>query len=200
VILGACYNRLMNPVLRSKSFPTDRRFQIVQGDITQENVDAIVNAANARLQHGGGVAGVISMQGGPVVQQESDQWLREHGPISHNTPAFTTGGQLHCKYIIHVVGPIWGSGDEDQKLSTAVTASLRVADELHLKSIAIPAISTGIYGFPKKRAAQISFRAIAEYLGQNRSSGIELVRFTLFDKSTVDIFLQTWDEIENSQS
>jgi O-acetyl-ADP-ribose deacetylase (regulator of RNase III) len=184
----------MNQVLMDSLMDTGCRFQIVQGDITREEVDVIVNAANTHLQHGGGVAGVISRVGGPEIQRESDQWLREHGPISHWAPAYTTGGRLPCKYIIHAVGPIWGSGDEDNKLAAAVTGSLRLSDELNLKSIALPAISTGIYGFPKDPAARVIFEAIKEYFSQNSQSGLKLVRLTLFDKSTVDIFLQTWHE------
>jgi O-acetyl-ADP-ribose deacetylase (regulator of RNase III) len=184
----------MNQVLIENSMSTGCVFQIVQGDITREEVDVIVNAANSHLQHGGGVAGVISKIGGPEIQQESDQWLREHGPVNHSVPAYTTGGRLPCKYIIHAVGPIWSSGNEDDKLAAAVTGSLNLADELNLKSISLPAISTGIYGFPKERAARVIFEAIKEYFNQNPQSGLKLVRLTLFDKSTVDIFLQTWHE------
>jgi O-acetyl-ADP-ribose deacetylase (regulator of RNase III) len=191
---GACYNRLMNQVLIESAISTGCRFQIVQGDITREEVDVIVNAANTHLQHGGGVAGVISRVGGPEIQRESDQWLQKHGPISHDFPAYTTGGRLPCKYAIHAVGPIWGSGDEENKLTAAVTGSLRLTDELKLNSIALPAISTGIYGFPKDRAARVIFEAIKTYFTKNPQSGLELVRLTLFDKSTVEVFLKVWHE------
>ncbi len=183
----------MSQILREKIFPSGQQLQIVQGDITQENVDGIVNAANAHLQHGGGVAGIISRKGGPEIQQESDQWVRDHGPVSHAAPAFTKGGQLPCKYVIHAVGPIWGSGDEDQKLAAAVTGSLEVAAELELKSIALPAISTGIFGFPKDRAANIIFTAVNNYFIENLTNTLEMVRITLFDQPTVDVFLSVWD-------
>src|SRR6185503_18264920 len=98
------------------TIPTGQTIQIVQGDITIEEVDAIVNAANEYLQHGGGVARTISRQGGPTIQKESEAWIQEHGRVSHTQPAWTSGGRLPAKYVIHAVGPIWGDGDEDNKL------------------------------------------------------------------------------------
>src|SRR5574338_248662 len=120
----------MNTTLGEHIFPTGQTLQIVQGDITIEEVDAIVNAANEYLQHGGGVARTISKSGGPSIQKESDTWVREHGRVPHANPAWTSGGRLPAKYVIHAVGPVWGDGDEDHKLEAAVTGSLRVADEL----------------------------------------------------------------------
>ena len=110
----------MNQVLRETATPVGCRLQIVEGDITREVVDAIVNAANSYLQHGGGVAGVISLAAGPVIQRESDSWVQEHGPVSHMEPAITSAGQLTCQYVIHAVGPVWGSGNEEEKLAAAV--------------------------------------------------------------------------------
>ena len=184
----------MNQVLRTHTFPTDQVIQIVQGDISIEDVDVIVNAANEWLKHGGGVAGVISQRGGPEIQRESDLWVQGYGPVTHADPAYTSGGRLPCKYVIHAVGPVWGSGDEDNKLSAAVKGSLRVADELELKSIAIPAISTGIFGFPKERAAGVIFQAIEQFFHRNLTSSLKLVRLTLFDQPTVEVFSQIWDE------
>ena len=122
----------MNSILIEHILSTGQTLQIVQGDITLEEVDAIVNAANEHLQHGGGVAWAIVQRGGDVIQQESDKWIQEHGPVSHTHPAWTSGGALPAKYIIHAVGPIWGDGDEDNKLADAITGSLSVADELKL--------------------------------------------------------------------
>ena len=181
----------MNAVLTEHTLPTNQTIQIVQGDITSESVDAIVNAANARLQHGGGVAWAISNKGGASIQRESDLWIRQHGPVPHSHPAWTSGGNLPAKYVIHAVGPVWGDGNEDQKLSNAVTGSLQVADELKCSSIAMPAISTGIFGFPKERAAGIIFSAIDEYFEDTRSE-IKIVKLVLFDQSTVDAFLKQW--------
>ena len=190
----ACYNLYMSQALRAYPFSSGHQFEIVQGDITRESVDAIVNAANASLKHGGGVAGIISRRGGPEIQRDSDRWVQERGPVGHADPAYTSAGRLPCKWVIHAVGPVWGSGEEDDKLDAAVQGSLRVADELRLKSLALPAISTGIFGFPKGRAAGIVFRSVHQYFDENPASGLELVRLTLFDQLTVDVFLQVWDE------
>ncbi len=181
----------MNTVLLERTLQTGQTIQIVQGDITTEKVDAIVNAANEHLQHGGGVAWAISKKGGSAIQQESDAWIRQHGPVSHSAPAWTSGGLLPAKYVIHAVGPVWGSGDDDKKLAEAVTGSLRVADELKCESIAMPAISTGIFGFPKDRAAGIIFGSIEKYFESN-SSSLKLVKLTLFDQATVDAFVKVW--------
>jgi O-acetyl-ADP-ribose deacetylase (regulator of RNase III) len=185
----------MNQVLREVSLGPKVLFQIVHGDITQESVDAVVNAANTQLRHGGGVAGVISRKGGPLIQKESTQWVLEHGPVTHETPAYTSGGLLPCCYVIHAVGPIWGSGDEDLKLAAAVRGSLEVAESLDLKSIALPAISTGIYGFPKERAARIIIQAVRDYVKENDQTSLEKIRLTLFDQPTLYIFLDTWDTL-----
>ena len=181
----------MNNVLKERIFQTGQTLQIVQGDITTEQVDAIVNAANEHLQHGGGVAWAISKKGGPDIQQGSDAWIRQHGLVSHSRPAWTSGGLLPAEYVIHAVGPVWGDGDEDNKLSEAVTGSLHVADELKCTSIAMPAISTGIFGFPKERAAGIIFTSIEKYFESN-SSNLDLVRLTLFDQGTVEVFVKSW--------
>jgi putative ATPase len=183
----------MNTVLVEKKFRSNQTFQLVQGDITTEEVDAIVNAANEHLQHGGGVAWVISKKGGPAIQKESDQWIREHGIVPHAHPAWTSGGHLPAKYVIHAVGPVWGDGDEDKKLNEAVTGSLRVADELKCSSLAMPAISTGIFGFPKDRAAKIIFSAVEDYWESN-SSSLETIKLVLFDGPTVDVFLKSFQD------
>ena len=183
----------MNTVSAERKLPSDQIIQIVQGDITTEDVDAIVNAANEHLQHGGGVAWAISKKGGPTIQKESDEWIRQHGPVIHSHPAWTSGGLLPAKYVIHTVGPVWGDGDEDNKLADAVTGSLRLADELKLSSIAMPAISTGIYGFPKERAAQIIFSAIENYFAENQSD-LKAVKLVLFDQPTVDVFIKSWQD------
>jgi O-acetyl-ADP-ribose deacetylase len=188
----------MNTVLVERILQTGQTIQIVQGDITIDTVDAIVNAANEHLQHGGGVAWAISKKGGPAIQQESDAWIRQHGLVSHSRPAWTSGGLLPAKYVIHAVGPVWGDphdagagSDEDKKLSDAVTGSLRVADELKCESIALPAISTGIFGFPKDRAAGIIFGSIETYF-ENNISSLKMVKMTLFDQATVDVFRNIW--------
>jgi len=179
----------MNTVLKERHLPAGQILQIVQGDITTEDVDAIVNAANEHLQHGGGVAWAISKRGGAAIQKESNKWVRTKGPVSHAHPVWTSGGLLPAKYVIHAVGPVWGDGDEDAKLAAAVSGSLRVADELGLESIAFPAISTGIFGFPKERAAKIMLDSIREYFSKGLST-LKTVRLVMFDNETTEIFLK----------
>jgi O-acetyl-ADP-ribose deacetylase (regulator of RNase III) len=127
-------------------------------------------------------------------------WIRKHGTVSHARPAWTSGGDLPARYVIHAVGPVWGdtqnasaSGDEDNKLAAAVKGSLEVADELKCSSISFPAISTGIFGFPKERAADIIFSAIKKYF-LHHESGIKLIRLVLFDDATIRAFMDVWSE------
>lgn len=164
--------------------------QLALGDLTQEPLDAIVNAANQHLQHGGGVAGAIVRAGGSQIEVESDEWVRRHGRVTHAEPAVTGAGRLPCRYVIHAVGPIWGQGDEDARLAAAVQGSLARADELKLASIALPAISTGIYGFPLERAAGVIVAAIRAYFAGHPQSSITLVRLTMFDEPTLAAFLR----------
>ncbi len=182
----------MNTILIQRTLLTGQSLQIVQGDITVDEVDAIVNAANEYLQHGGGVAWAILRRGGDVIQEESDKWDKNHGHVLHAQPAWTSGGDLPAKYIIHAVGPVWGDGDEDAKLADAVTGSLRVADELKCESISMPAISTGIFGFPKERAAGIIFSSIEKYFSEAQTSTLKTVRILLFDDATIQPFLKVW--------
>lgn len=189
----------MDAVLREALLPSGTRVQIVQGDITSEEVDAIVNAANSELRHGGGVAAAISRRGGPEIQADSDAWIRDHGPVRYDEPAYTRPGRLHCRYVIHAVGPVWGEGNEDAKLAAAIRGSLQLADRLDLTSIAFPAISTGIFGFPKERAAGVVLSTFQEYLNKPGCTHLELVRVVLFDQPAVTAFLNAWlwKNIEN---
>jgi O-acetyl-ADP-ribose deacetylase len=180
--------------LAERTFPPNHVLQLVQGDITTLQVDAIVNAANAHLQHGGGVAGIISRKGGPAIQKESDTWVREHGPVPYAEPAVTSGGNLPCRYVIHAVGPVWGEGDEDRKLAEAVTGSSSTADKLGLSSMAFPAISTGIFGFPKERAAGIIFSAIVDFFAGKPDATITLVQMVLYNQLTLNAFTNVWRE------
>lgn len=189
---------MQNELLRQHHYPSGQQLEIVRGDLTAQAVDAIVNAANARLQHGGGVAGLIAQRGGQVIEQQSDAWVKEHGPVSHAEPAYTEAGALPCRYVIHAVGPVWGDGDEDRKLAAAVSGSLRVADRLQLDSLALPAISTGIFGFPKERAAGVIYRALENYFAAYPDSGLQRVRLTLYDQPTVRAFQNVWDAREST--
>jgi O-acetyl-ADP-ribose deacetylase (regulator of RNase III) len=185
----------MNRVILESLAPSGQRLQLVQGDLTEEGVDAIVNAANSALAHGGGVAGAIARKGGSQIQEESVRWVQEHGPVRHAEPAYTRAGRLPCRYVIHAVGPVWGEGDEDAKLSAAVSGSLALADQLRLASLALPAISTGIFGFPKARAARLILAAIQDYLRQNPASGLKQIRLVLYDQPTLEAFQNAWKDI-----
>ena len=159
--------------------------ELVQGDITEQSTDAIVNAANATLQLGGGVAGAIKRKGGPKIQEECNKI----GGTYVGGAVITTGGNLKAKYVIHAVGPRWGEGNEDEKLRNATLNSLKLADEKNLKSISFPAISTGIFGFPMKRASEIMLKTTIEYL--KGRTGLEKVVFVLYDKESYNIFNET---------
>ncbi len=189
----------MNEPLATKIYPSGQRLEIDQGDITQEPVDVIVNAANAQLKHGGGVAAAIVNKGGQVIQQESDGWVREHGPVTYTQPAYTTAGRLPARYVIHAVGPVWGEGSEDVKLQQAIESSLAQAQKLELSSIAFPAISTGIFGFPKDRAARIFFDTIDAYYIRNEFSPLSLVRLVLYDDLTLNTFLEEFERRESGE-
>lgn len=177
-------------------FPGGQRLEIAQGDLTAEPLDAIVNAANERLAHGGGIAAAIVRRGGAAIQRESDEWVRRHGPVSHRRPAYTSGGSLPARYVIHAVGPVWGSGDEDAKLAEAVTGSLETAAQLGLRSIAFPAISTGIFGFPKERAAPLMLAAVRDYFARPGPGTLELVRFTLYDDAAREVFMRALQTLD----
>ena len=161
--------------------------ELVEGDITALDTDAIVNAANEWLAHGGGVAGVISRKGGPAIQRESNAWVRQHGPVPTGSAAITSGGYLKARYVIHAVGPVYdGTPRSAELLASAVRAALMMADEHGLRSITLPAISTGIFGYPMGEAAQVMLRAAIAYL--EGETGLERVIFCLYGRSALDIF------------
>jgi O-acetyl-ADP-ribose deacetylase len=190
----------MNQTLKEIRLSTGGILQLVQGDLTEEHVDAIVNAANAHLRHGGGVAGAISRRGGSQIQAESAAWVRLHGPVLHEQPAYTGAGKLPCRYVIHAVGPVWGEGMEDRKLHVAVSGTLELADQLNLASVAFPAISTGIFGFPKERAARIILEAIRSYFSRPAGSQVQIVRIVLIDSVTLTAFSVVWDSLFSEKS
>lgn len=163
--------------------------RIVKGDLTAEPVDAIVNAANERLAHGGGLAGAIVRQGGQVIQAESDEWVQTHGPVRTGTGAITSAGTLPARYVIHAVGPVWGSGDEEEKLAGAVRSALMLAAERDIRSISLPAISSGIFGFPKVLCAQVMIGTVTDYLAGNPAGVVREVNLCNIDEHTVNIFL-----------
>ena len=168
--------------------------ELVLGDITSVKTDAIVNAANANLMHAGGVAAAISRKGGPIIQEESRRWIKEHGQIRAVSPAVTQAGDLPARYVIHTVGPVWGEGEEDAKLATAVNAVLNTAEALGLEGITLPAISTGIFGFPKRRAANTILAAIDAYCSDNPLSTLQQIQIVIIDEATLKPFLAAFKD------
>lgn len=168
--------------------------RLLRGDLTTSDARAIVNAANERLKHGAGVAGAIVRQGGDVIQRESNAWVHEHGPISHTEPALTTAGGLPADAVIHVVGPRWGEGDENRKLSLAVHAALEMAEQNGFDSIAFPAISTGIFGFPMDRAARVMLEAIDDFFERAENPVLQRVDLVLYDRAAADTFSQAMQD------
>jgi O-acetyl-ADP-ribose deacetylase (regulator of RNase III) len=156
--------------------------ELIEGDITEMQTDAIVNAANANLKLGGGVAGAIRRKGGPDIQKECNKI----GGAYVGGVVITTGGNLKAKYVIHAVGPRMGEGSEDEKLQNATINSLKLADEHRLKSISFPAISTGIFGFPIHRCAEIMLRNTIEYLKGKTS--LSKVIFCLYGQDSYEVF------------
>lgn len=136
------------------------QLELVEGDITELDVEAIVNSANEELKLGAGVAGAIREKGGPSIQEECDRI--GHTPVG--TAVITNAGDLAARHVVHAVGPKFGEGDEDRKLASAVRSALALADRHGLKSIAFPAISTGIYEFPMDRCARIMLTEVYRYL------------------------------------
>jgi len=156
--------------------------ELFEGDITEMQTDAIVNAANARLILGGGVAGAIKRKGGPKIQEECNKI----GGTFVGGAVKTTGGNLKAKYVIHAVGPRMGEGNEDEKLKNATLSSLKLADEEAIKSISFPAISTGVFGFPIQRCAEIMLQTAIDYLKGETS--LERVVFCLFGQDSYEVF------------
>lgn len=162
--------------------------ELVEGDITQQATDAIVNAANSSLNGGGGVDGAIHRAGGPAILEECKKIVAEHGSLPAGQAVATTAGRMKAGYVIHTVGPVWhgGNNNEPKTLESCYRESLKLADRLHLCSVAFPSISTGIYGYPIDLAADIALRTVAENLEQTKH--MREVRFVLFGSSAMQVF------------
>ncbi len=160
---------------------------LVMGDITEEETDAIVNAANARLAGGGGVDGAIHRAGGPRIMEE----CREIGGCPTGSAVATSGGNLKAAYVIHTVGPVYrgGNRNEEELLASAYKCSLEKAAEKGVKSIAFPSISTGVYGYPIRSAAAVALKTVIEFVEARK--GIDLVRFVLFSESDLTVYKET---------
>ncbi|CAG2129659.1 O-acetyl-ADP-ribose deacetylase [Cupriavidus plantarum] len=167
---------------------TGEHLQVVHGDITRMEVDAIVNAANSGLLGGGGVDGAIHGAGGPAIGNACRAIRDTQGGCKTGEAVITTGGLLPAPYVIHAVGPVWKGGgqDEDALLANAYRNSIRLAAEHDLRTVAFPNISTGIYGFPRERAADIAIAAVREAL--KRAPTIEQVTFVCFDDENYRLY------------
>lgn len=170
------------------------KIEIVQGDLTEMAAEAIVNAANNDLQLGGGVAGAIRRKGGPSIQQECDAI----GPIPVGGAAITGGGNLKAKFVIHAASMSLGGSTTAASLRTATAHALRIAAERGLRSIAFPAVGTGIAGFPMRECAEIMLRETAAHL--EKGSSLEKVSFVLFDEAAATVFRQAWDELQGGKA
>lgn len=172
------------------------RLSIIQGDITRQATDAIVNAANSGLMGGGGVDGAIHRAGGPAILEECKQVVSRQGRLPTGKAVITTGGNLKAKFVIHTVGPVWhgGSKGEPELLASAYRESLKVATENNLSSISFPSISTGAYGYPVAEAAKVAMNTVVSFLKEGVTSIKEIV-FVLFDSTTFQAYLSALGEI-----
>jgi O-acetyl-ADP-ribose deacetylase (regulator of RNase III) len=169
--------------------------RVVQADLTQEPVEAIVNAANSQLSHGGGVAGAIVEAGGPEIQRESDRWVDRHGEVATGGAAITGAGRLRCDYVVHAVGPVWdrqAPEEADRLLASAIERALALAAEHDVRTISLPAISTGIFGFPKERGARVILEAV---LAAAEEYDFDEINLTNIDAETAQIFSRVAREV-----
>jgi O-acetyl-ADP-ribose deacetylase (regulator of RNase III) len=168
--------------------------ELVEGDITRQDTDAIVNAANAALRPGGGVDGAIHRAGGPTIEAA----CRQLGGCPPGEARITTGGNLKARYVIHTVGPVYKDGchREPELLASCYRESLKLASAKGLKSLAFPSISTGVYGYPMEDAARVALTTVQEYLAQK--PGIERVRMVLFGRSAYEVYEKVLKESAGS--
>ena len=172
------------------------RLSIIQGDITKQATDAIVNAANPRLMGGGGVDGAIHRGGGPVILEECKQIVAKQGRLPTGKAVITTGGNLRAKHVIHTVGPIWQGGGRNEAalLESAYRESLKLAAEHNLTSISFPSISTGAYGYPVAEASKVAIKVAVSFLREQVTSLKEVV-FVLFDSRTYEAYSSALEEV-----
>lgn len=172
------------------------RLALMQGDITKQETDAIVNAANSGLMGGGGVDGAIHRAGGPAILEDCKRIVAERGRLPAGQAVITTGGKLKAKHVIHTVGPVWHGGEkgEPETLASAYRESLKVAVENRLKGVSFPSISTGVYGYPVDKAARVALGTVSDFLREE--TGLEEVVFVLYDSRTYEAYLQALNELE----
>jgi O-acetyl-ADP-ribose deacetylase (regulator of RNase III) len=172
------------------------KLSLIQGDITTQATDAIINAANSSLLGGGGVDGAIHRAGGPTILEECKRIVSTQGRLPAGKAVITTGGNLPAKYVIHTVGPYWrgGTGNESQTLASAYNESLKIAEAKKLSSISFPSISTGAYRYPLEQAAKVALEAVISFLKEEAAS-LKEVRFVLFDTETYGIYQEVLRDI-----
>jgi O-acetyl-ADP-ribose deacetylase (regulator of RNase III) len=172
------------------------RLSIIQGDITKQATDAIVNAANSGLMGGGGVDGAIHRAGGLAILEECKQIVASQGRLPTGKAVITTGGNLKAKYVIHTVGPIWQGGNKGEAalLESAYRESLKLAAEYSLTSVSFPSISTGAYGYPVAEAARVAIKTVVSFLNQQVTPLKEVV-FVLFDSRTYETYSSALEEV-----
>lgn len=167
------------------------RVCVVVGDLTAQRVGAVVNAANERLQHGGGVAAALSRAGGPPVQSESDDWVDRHGAVQAGQAAVTTAGDMPAEHIVHVVGPRWRDGqDNEGLLRQAVGAALDAAEETGVSSVALPTISAGVFGYPPDEAGAVIADESRSWLA-SKAGRVREVRLVGFDDAAAEHFARS---------
>ena len=175
----------------------DRLLALIQGDITLQEVDAIVNAANSSLMGGGGVDGAIHRAGGPAILEECKRVVEQQGSLPPGQAVITTGGKLPARYVIHIVGPIWRGGNkgETETLASAYRESLKMASRYGLKRIAFPSISTGAYGYPVEQAAEVALGSVLGFLREEETS-VEEVTFVLYNASILEAYRRTLERLQ----
>lgn len=177
------------------------KLSIIQGDITKQATEAIVNAANPSLMGGGGVDGAIHRAGGPAILEECRQIVSRQGHLPTGKAVITTGGNLKARFVIHTVGPVWHGGNEEEPelLASAYHESLKVAAENNLSSVSFPSISTGAYGYPVAEAAKVAVNAVASFL-KERVTSIKEVVFVLFDSATFESYASVLGQISGEEN
>ncbi len=176
-------------ILHRENGARGRRFEIVRGDLLTEPVDAIVNAANGRLAHGGGVAGILSRAAGPALQEESDRLVRARGTLPTGSAVVTGAGRLAFKGIVHAIGPRQGEGDEEACLARALNAAFEEASAAGWHSLSFPAVSSGLFAVPLEVCARAYLRAARGWLVRAPAASLKTLRLCLRDQPVIDAVL-----------
>lgn len=174
----------------------ERTFELVVGDLFAQDVDAIVNAANGELAHGGGVAGLIARRAGDELDEESRRYVRENGPVPTGRAVVTTAGELPFQGVIHAVGPRQGEGDERAKLESAVVEALNRADERGWRSVAMPAVSSGIFAVPLEVCAGAYVAGAVRHVEERPETSVKEIRLCLLEGPLVELVRDEMERVE----